>query len=85
MTQLTLIETKEMTFDDLIRNSGYTPYGFVKFSKNKEYYCPEQDDFYTLQNKQNLEQIGFKFEIIPLEKYRLLLLTGGICALNPST
>ena len=85
MNMLTLIETKEMTYDDLTRKTIFTFCGFEKFKNNTEYYCPEHDNFYTLQNLQNLEGTGLVFEIIPLEKYRLLLLTGGIWALNPST
>ena len=78
MTQLTLIETKEMTYADLTRSTGFTFYGFEKFKNNTEYYCPEHDNFYTLQNLQTLESTGLVFEVIPLEKYRLLLLIGGI-------
>ena len=85
MNKFVLIETKEMTFDDLARNSGYTFYGFKQFRGSTEYYCPEYDNFYTLQNLQTLVSTGLIFEVIPLEKYRLLVLTGGICALNPST
>lgn len=78
MTQLTLIETKGMTFEDLNKNSGYTSYGFDKSATNTEYYSPHHDAFYTLQDIQNLEQLGVEFEIIPLEKYRLLLTIGDI-------
>ena len=78
MNMLTLIETKEMTYDDLTRKTGFTLYGFEKFKNSTEYYCPEHDNFYTLQNLQNLVSTGLVFESIPLEKYRLLLLTGGI-------
>ena len=85
MNMLTLIETKEMTFDDLIKGSVYSYYGFEKYKNNTEYYCPEHDNFYTLENLQILESTSLVFEIIPLEKYRLLVLTGGICALDPST
>ena len=78
MTQLTLIETKEMTYDDLNKGSVFTFYGFEKFRGSTGYYCPEHDHFYTLQNLQTLESVGLVFEIIPLVKYRLLLLTLGI-------
>lgn len=85
MNKLTLIETKEMTFDDLIKGSGYNYHGFKQFRRITEYYCPEYDHFYNLQSLQNLVSTGLVFKVIPIEKYRLLLLTGGICALNPST
>ena len=80
MNKLTLIETKEMTFDDLIKGSGYGSYGFKQFRGSTEYYCPEYDNFYTLQNLQTLVSTGLIFEVIPLEKYRLLVLTGDIYA-----